>query len=156
MKRRLRVERIRKRLTDIGEAAEIVAEHLPKSSREFAELGLVKDGIYKKIEFALESVLDILAILNADLALGVPEKEEDFIAHAERRRIITSELAEKLRAMRGFRNILIDRYGGIDDQLAFRTLTDHLNDFNDFVQAIERFLARPQNSPQKKSPSKGK
>jgi uncharacterized protein YutE (UPF0331/DUF86 family) len=151
MKRRLRVERIRKKLTDISEAAEIVAEHLPQSFKEFTQLGLIKDGIYMRVEFALESVVDILAILNADLALGVPEHEEDFIVHAERRGIISSEMAEKLRAMRGFRNILVHRYGDIDDQLAFHTLVNHLGDFNEFVQAIERFLARAQKSTQEKN-----
>jgi len=32
----------------------------------------VKDGICKRIEFAIEDVFDICAIINADLDLGTP------------------------------------------------------------------------------------
>ncbi|MFQ5821665.1 MAG: DUF86 domain-containing protein [Candidatus Heimdallarchaeota archaeon] len=141
MKRRLRRERIHKKLKDISDAVKLVADHLPEDFDAFSQLGLVKDGIYKKIEFAIECMLDVLAILNADLALGVPGNEEDIIGHVEQKNIIDSNSAEKVREMRGFRNILVHRYSDINDRLAFHALKEHLNDFDEFIRIIERFLA---------------
>jgi len=56
----------------MDESVALVREHLPLSVDEFVEMGLVKDGIYKRLEYAIENVFDICAILNADLSLGVP------------------------------------------------------------------------------------
>lgn len=40
---------------------------------------MVKDGIYKNIEYAIETVFDICAVINADLNLGVSKKDEDIV-----------------------------------------------------------------------------
>lgn len=42
--------------------------------------------------------------------------------------------------MKGFRNILVHRYGEIDDALAFKILTEKLNDFNLFIDLVNKFL----------------
>ena len=46
----------------------------------------------------------------------------------------------KLKAMKGFRNILVHRYGKIDDKLAFNLLKENLKDFYLFKRRIEEFL----------------
>ncbi len=79
----------------------IVQEHLPDSVQEFRQLGLVRDGIYKRIEFAIEDVFDICAILNTDLGLGVPGEDEDILVHLVQDTIITSGMHEKIKGMRG-------------------------------------------------------
>ena len=42
--------------------------------------------------------------------------------------------------MKGFRNIVVHRYGKIDDELAYSILIDHLGDFAHFKLEIENFL----------------
>jgi len=63
-KRRVRETIIRIKLQEIHEGVSLVLEHLPETAEEFRMLGLIKDGIYKRIEFAIEDVFDICAILN--------------------------------------------------------------------------------------------
>jgi uncharacterized protein YutE (UPF0331/DUF86 family) len=46
----------------------------------------------------------------------------------------------KLKAMKGFRNILVHRYGKIDDKLAFSLLKDELGDLYAFIRRITEFL----------------
>jgi len=79
--KKIRVEIIRIKLATIVDSVELVTAHLPSNIEEFVNLGLVKDGIYKRIEYAIENVLDICAIINADLNLGIPESEDDIIHH---------------------------------------------------------------------------
>jgi len=101
---------------------------------------LIKDGIYKRIEFAIENVFDICAIINTDLELGIPSDDKDIIENLVRNEILSEEMGEKLKAMKGFRNIVVHRYGRIDDRIAFEILKENLPDFYAFIRKIEEFL----------------
>jgi uncharacterized protein YutE (UPF0331/DUF86 family) len=141
-KRNLRVELIRSKLADIEDSVNLVGENLPSSFEEFSELGLVKDGIYKRMEFVIENIIDICSIINSDLRLSVPESEESFVESLTNVGILTKDMAEKTRRMKGFRNIIVHRYGRIDDLLAHKILTEHMKDFYEFIESIERFLEK--------------
>ncbi|RLG55824.1 MAG: DUF86 domain-containing protein [Candidatus Hydrothermarchaeota archaeon] len=131
---------IRTKMKEIEESIRLVEEHLPESFEEFSNLGLVKDGIYKRVEFAIENVFDICAIINADLNLGIPSSDEDILENLMKNNILSMKMKEKLKMMKGFRNILVHRYGKIDDKLAFRILKENLGDFYEFMREIEEFL----------------
>ena len=118
-KKQIRETIIRIKLKEIAEGVLIVQQHLPSTAEEFRNLGLVKDGIYKKIEFAIEDVFDICAIMNTDLALGVPGEDEDILVHLVGKGIISPAMQEKIHQMRGFRNIVAHRYGTIEMILHF-------------------------------------
>ena len=141
-KRNLRIELIRSRLVEIEESVSLVEENLPSSFEEFSQLGLVKDGIYKRMEFAIENIIDICSIINSDLRLSVPESEESFVESLANIGILTQNMAEKTRRMKGFRNIIVHRYGRIDDLLAHKILTEHMEDFYEFIESIEQFLEK--------------
>ena len=49
-------------------------------------------------------------------------------------------MRQNLKAMKGFRNIVVHRYGAIDDALAFSILEEHIGDFALFGQEVEHFL----------------
>jgi uncharacterized protein YutE (UPF0331/DUF86 family) len=42
--------------------------------------------------------------------------------------------------MRGFRNILVHRYGRVEDELVYKVLTKNLGDFNIFVKETIEYL----------------
>ena len=52
--RRIRTEIIRIKLVEIRDSVRIVSDHLPDKLENFLQLGLIRDGIYKKIEHAIE------------------------------------------------------------------------------------------------------
>jgi hypothetical protein len=47
----MRKEIIRTKIREIEESLGMVEENLPETFEEFSRLGLVKDGIYKRVEF---------------------------------------------------------------------------------------------------------
>lgn len=126
---------IRIKLQEMGESVDMVREHLPDSVESFGRLGIIKDGIYKRIEYA---------IVNADLRLGVPGTDEDILENLVRHGVFGPEMRQSLKAMKGFRNIVVHRYGAIDDALVFSILTEHIGDFALFRQEVERFLQSPE------------
>jgi len=139
-KKSLRVDLIRDKMTEIEDSIDLVRSHLPQNFEEFSGLGLIKDGIYKRAEFAVENVIDICAIINSDLRLEMPESEEGIVESLVKKGILTEEISDKIRRMKGFRNIVVHRYGKIDDRVAFSILRDNIDDFDQFIDAIEEFL----------------
>jgi uncharacterized protein YutE (UPF0331/DUF86 family) len=138
----MREEIIRIKLKEIRESLEKVKAHLPQTLEEFLNLGLVKDGIYKKVEFMIENVLDICKIINTDLNLGLPKKDVDIIENLVKNEIISKEMGEKIKEMKSFRNILVHRYGEIEDEIAYEEIKNGLKDFEEFEKEIEKFLEK--------------
>jgi uncharacterized protein YutE (UPF0331/DUF86 family) len=136
----MRIEIIRTKIKEIRESLRLVEENLPDTFEEFSRLGLVKDGIYKRLEFCIENIFDICAIINSDLELGIPRDDVDIIENLVKSEILSEEMKEKLKAMRGFRNIVVHRYGGVDDKIAFEILIENLPDFYVFIKRINDFL----------------
>ncbi|MBA7625277.1 hypothetical protein ES703_32704 [subsurface metagenome] len=54
--------------------------------------------------------------------------------------MITRELGEKIKDMKGFRNILVHRYGKKDDKLVYTFLTQNLGDFAEFENQVKKYL----------------
>jgi uncharacterized protein YutE (UPF0331/DUF86 family) len=127
-------------MKEIQESVYLVETNLPQDFNDFLKLGLVKDGIYKRIEYSIENVWDICSIINSDLSNGIPHDEENILDNLINTGIIDKDLGEKLKLIKGFRNIVVHRYGNIDDELAFQTLQEHLEDFHYFTQQVEDFL----------------
>jgi len=51
-------------------------------------------------------------------------------------------MSEKIKSMKGFRNILVHRYGEIDDDLVYEEIKNGLKDFEEFEKKIESFLEK--------------
>ena len=136
----LRIDAIKTKLKIIEENVDIVKENLPETLSEFKALGLVKDGIYKKIEASIQEVISICSIINMDLKLGIPSNRDDIIIALLNKNIISDKLAKKIKELKGFRNFLVHRYGTIDDKIAFKDIKNGLPDFIIFKEEIKKYL----------------
>ncbi|MHA1867944.1 MAG: type VII toxin-antitoxin system HepT family RNase toxin [Candidatus Heimdallarchaeaceae archaeon] len=130
------------KLEEIEENLEIISNHLPTDLEGFLNLGLIRNGIYKRLEYSIELVLDILAIINADLKLGIPNGETSVIDNIEKNKILEKKIVEKIRKMKSFRNILVNKYGKINDELVFELLKEDLEDFVIICDSIVEFLRK--------------
>ena len=137
----MRTSLIRTKVKEIEESLQVIEEHLPDDIEDFLSLGIIKDGIYKRLEFCIEHVFDISAVLNADYNLGIPGSDEDIVDNLIRNEILPEDMKEKLGSMKGFRNIMVHRYGKIDDNLAFNILSEHLDDFYEFIALINDVIS---------------
>ncbi|MFX0209104.1 MAG: DUF86 domain-containing protein [Candidatus Hodarchaeota archaeon] len=138
----MRVDIIIQKLEQIIENISLIHNNLPDKYSKFESLGLVKDGIYKRLDYSIELVIDICSIINADLKLGLPNGESEIITNLVNKKIINSDLEEAIRGMKSFRNILVHRYGKIDDQISYNLLKQHLDDFETFRIEILNYLKR--------------
>ncbi len=140
--KKIRKEEIKHKLVELGEYIAQVEEYLPSNEEEFLTKGIEKHGIYKLIESAIENIIKICSMINSDLKLGIPSNEDDIIKNLVKNKIISKEIEETISEMKGFRNILVHRYGEINDRQAFENISKNLGDFDKFKEEIMKFLEK--------------
>jgi uncharacterized protein YutE (UPF0331/DUF86 family) len=138
----LRKDLIMIKLKEIEESRDLIQNNLPDKPGKLNDIGLIKDGIYKRTEYCIENMLDICAILNADYKLGIPEDEDDIIKKLADAGLITKNLSAKIREMKGFRNLLVHRYGKMDDLWAYKDIKKGIKDFEIFQTEIRKILEK--------------
>ena len=107
---------------------------------EYKSLIEKKRACERLLQISIETIIDICNILISNLKLGLPADEEDTFQKLENKKIISKKMADTLSNMKGFRNILVHKYGIVDDELAFEMLSEKLEDFEKFKDEILRFL----------------
>jgi uncharacterized protein YutE (UPF0331/DUF86 family) len=112
---------------------------IPRDLEEYARIEK-KRSCERLLQLAVEATIDACALLVSGLRLGLPGEENDLFEKLARRGVISGEMTETLRRMKGMRNLLVHEYGRIDDALVFETVRDRLADFGTFRREILEFL----------------
>jgi len=99
----------------------------------------------KTVEVAIDSLIDVSAMIVSAQRFGLPENEENIFDMLIEKKVLSGELGGKLKDMKGFRNILIHRYGHIDDEIVYHNLSGHMKDFYEFENAVELYLQKQKN-----------
>ncbi|MFP4656586.1 MAG: type VII toxin-antitoxin system HepT family RNase toxin [Candidatus Woesearchaeota archaeon] len=131
--------RVLQKLEEMENYVHEIKELLP--SREVYSSDLKsKRACEKTIELAIESLIDVASMLISYERLGTPEDEDSIFEILDKKKVITKNLKKRLTTMKGFRNIIVHRYGEIDDDLVYDFLENELKDFEDFVSQITKFI----------------
>ncbi len=113
---------------------------LPKNKKEYLNNTLVRRACERLITITIEAALDVLSLIASKERLGFPGNEDNIISLIEQKKILSSSLAAKVRNMKKFRNVLIHKYGYVDDVLVYQYLTEDLDDFILFEKEITKYL----------------
>jgi len=112
----------------------------PLSFEEYKNSIEKKRACERLLQISIETALDICNIIISDLKLGLPSTEEEIFQKLERKKIISPKMAKVLNNMKGFRNILVHKYGIVNDELVFENLSEKLEDFDKFKEEILKFI----------------
>ncbi len=99
-----------------------------------------KRACERLLQVAIESVIDVCALLVTGLRLGLPGDEDDLFEKLSGRGVISTAMAVTLRRMKGFRNLLVHEYGRVDDAIVFDAVQKRLGDFDGFKREVLAFL----------------
>jgi uncharacterized protein YutE (UPF0331/DUF86 family) len=88
------------------------------------------------LQIAIQAALDVASHIVSDGRLGEPRTNRELFDLLERSGWIVPELAEILRKMVGFRNVLVHGYDDVDLAVVEDVLTHRLGDLIDFVAAV--------------------
>lgn len=142
LNKKLRVKEINHKLVEMDNYLSEIEEYLPSDEEEFIHSGIKKHGIYKLVESCIEIIIKICSMINSDLNLGIPSDEDSIIQNLVKEKILSEALYKKIIEMKGFRNILVHRYGDIDNKLAHHNITENLDDFSKFKEEILNFIKK--------------
>ena len=117
-------------------------EILPDTKNKYLQNLIVRRACEKTIESAIEAVISIISMIVSSKNLGLPQSEDDLVNILEKKKILTKITAEKIREMKGFRNILVHKYGEINDKQVYEFLTSEMSDFSKFEKEIKTFLGK--------------
>lgn len=91
---------------------------------------------------AIEAGIDVAQHVCSSEGWGPPRDNGDAMLVLGRHGVLEPDLAERMRAAVGFRNVLVHQYGDVDDDIVQERLVD-LGDLDAFAAQVVRFLDSP-------------
>ena len=88
----------------------------------------------------MQCVIDVCNLLVSGLRLGLPAEEDDLFEKLERASLLSTQMADTVKEMKGLRNILVHEYGHVDDLIVYQAVATELGDFTDFKKEILEVL----------------
>ena len=132
-------ERILAKIDQLDAYIAELQEIAPSSFVEYQRVEK-KRGCERLLQVSIEVVIDICNLLVSGLRLGLPAEEEDLFRKLLKAGVMSKEMGEKLREMRGFRNILVHEYAQVDDRLIYEAVKTKLEDFALFRRDVLAYL----------------
>jgi uncharacterized protein YutE (UPF0331/DUF86 family) len=132
--------RIFSKLDEMIGYVEELKEMLPKDEEDYLQDLVSRRACEKTIEVAIDSLIDASAMVVSAEKFGLPASEEGIFDILVRRKVISRDLGEILKDLKGFRNILIHRYAHVADDIIYYNLSKYLDDFYLFKSIIESYL----------------
>ncbi len=134
-------ERINDKIVEIEKCLEELSEILPESFDKYKRNLEKRLACERGFEKVIEAVLDLGFIFIKEKELKMPKDDEDLFDILLQERVISEELALKLKDAKGMRNFIIHQYEKIDDELVFEAITEQLEkDVSEFLSMIEKVL----------------
>lgn len=132
-------EKILAKIDELDGYLEEIETIKPVTFDEYEKSIEKKRACERLLQISIENVIDVCNIIVSNLKLGLPTDEDALFEKLKKRNIISEKIKNILKNMKGFRNILVHKYGEVNDELVFENL-DKLTDFLNFREEIMRFL----------------
>jgi len=134
-------ERILAKIDELDSYLKELKGIAPKSFEEYQQVEK-KRACERLLQVSIETVIDICSLFVSGLRLGLPAEEADLFNKVVEANILPKQMREKLREMKGIRNILVHEYAHVDDRLVYQVVTEKLEDFKTFKREVLRFIKK--------------
>lgn len=94
------------------------------------------------LQLAIQAALDVASHVVSDERLGEPATNQDLFRLLAQNGWIEPDQIAALRAMAGFRNVLVHGYAEVDRAIVRNVVEHHLGDLRQYVGAIRSHLAK--------------
>jgi uncharacterized protein YutE (UPF0331/DUF86 family) len=93
------------------------------------------------LQVAVQAALDVASHIVSDRRLGEPRTNRELFDFLQRDGWLPADLADILRNMAGFRNVLVHGYDDVDLRVVRDVLANHLPDLERYVAAVRSGLS---------------
>ncbi|MGB9715878.1 MAG: type VII toxin-antitoxin system HepT family RNase toxin [Thermodesulfovibrionales bacterium] len=126
----------------LEKALQILQQSSKVTFKELMDNEVLLSAVERNLHIAIECVLDIGNHIIAEKGFETPEVNEDIIRILGDEGVISSEFADRIKGMTGFRNILVHEYTGLDYGLLYNYLVNRLDDLREFAYHISVYLEK--------------
>jgi len=120
------MNRINDKTKEIEKYLEEFYNIIPGTFEEYKKDFKTKAACERYFEKIIEAVIDLSFLIIKQNSLKIPEEDKQAFDILEEKKIISKELAEKLKDAKGMRNILAHEYGSIDDEIVYNSIKEDL------------------------------
>lgn len=110
------------------------------SELPFEEDHLKQDAIAINLQRVAEQAIDLANHVIRKSKLGLPKESKESFEILAKAKIIPEDLADKLKGMVGFRNIMAHEYQEMDVKIMIDVIEHHLDDLIVYTNHIMRFV----------------
>ena len=130
-------ERIKEKIEDIEVLLEELEEIMPNDFEDYVKIRN-KAACERYFEKIIEAIVDVAFLVIKDRTLKIPEEDKEAFDILADKKIISKELAIRLKDAKGMRNILAHEYGVVKDDLVFNSVKNEiLSDSREFIKHVE-------------------
>ena len=138
-------ERINDKIKELEKYLEELIEIKPDNLEDYISDFKSKAACERYAEVIIEAVIDLAFFSIKEKKLPSPESDLEAFDILAQNKIISVELAGRLKDAKRMRNILAHEYGKIDDEIVFTAIKDELEkDVTDFINSIKASPAKKQ------------
>jgi uncharacterized protein YutE (UPF0331/DUF86 family) len=134
-------KRILFKLDDMTRYVEELKMMLPSKEDYLLDL-ILRRACEKTVESAIETLIDVAAIIVSSEKIGLPKDEESIFDLLNKKKILDASICKKAKEMKGFRNILIHRYADTNNETVYNHLNEHISDFYEFERQVKLYLKK--------------
>ena len=124
------------KLAAIRDAVARVRQMLPASAQAFADDRTAREVVTLNVFIALQEAIGLAAHWVADRGWAVPQSHGDVFTALGERDVINRDLARRLRAAAGLRNLIAHQYGVLNVDRVFAIASHELDDLLAFCQQL--------------------
>jgi uncharacterized protein YutE (UPF0331/DUF86 family) len=119
------MKRIKDKIEEIQKFLDELEIILPKTIEEYKQSIEKKAACERYIEKIVEASSDLAYLIIKKERFTIPEENKSFETLFQNK-LISQEIFLKLKNAKGMRNIIAHKYGELDDELIFESITEEL------------------------------
>lgn len=117
----------------------------PGSLEEYKGSIEKKRACERLLQISIEAIIDMAYLIYKEVSSGVPGEDASVIEGLFDKKVIGKDIKELLLKINSFRNILVHKYGTVNDELVFENLQENLDDFNKVAEELVKSLKNNKN-----------
>ena len=130
--------RIKDKIEEIETYLSELVEIMPQSFQEYVHDLKAKAVCERYFEKIIEAVVDLAFLVIKEENFKIPEEDKETFDVLAERKVISKELAGKLKEAKGMRDIIAHKYGKIDNRIVFESIIEELEkDVRAFIENIK-------------------
>ncbi|WP_457559695.1 type VII toxin-antitoxin system HepT family RNase toxin [Candidatus Harpocratesius sp.] len=129
-------QRIFIKIAELEENLSLFSKIIPKTEKDYISSKKDQLALERLFQICIEEIIDISAILIKIFKLGVPSNEENIFD------LLKGKLdnVEVLKEMKRFRNVIVHKYGKINNHLVFQYANERIKDFYNFITNVKKII----------------